>query len=58
MKIIIAILALWLVTGAVYSTMIVNELQSELRVEKEITKICTGELLWREMQINDLKVSQ
>jgi len=58
MKIIIAILTLWLVTGAIYSTLIVDELQSELRVEQEITKICTGELLWREMQINDLKVSQ
>lgn len=58
MKIITALLALNLIAGYFYHFMVVDELKLEISLQKQVVKACTGELLWREMQIEDLKVSR
>ena len=53
-NIIIAILSLWLVTGAIYHFMVVNELQSDLEVQKHLNKACEAERMWMEIQLKEV----
>ena len=58
MKVALAILILWLFVGTIYHIAVTEELKTELHIEQQLNQACTGELLWRDMQIKDLKVSQ
>jgi len=58
MKVTIAILILWLVTGGIYAYGTVRDLQADLRIEKELYKTCEADRMWKEIQIKDLRVSQ
>jgi hypothetical protein len=44
MKTIIAILILWIGTGAIYFSMVLNETKSEARLNHELYKACSAEL--------------
>ena len=46
----IAILALWLVCGAITAHVVIRELKSDLKVQTELYKACSAELMWQEMK--------
>jgi hypothetical protein len=55
MKVTIAILILWLVTGGIYAYGTVRELQADLRVEQALNKACEADRMWKIDEIQQLK---
>ena len=55
MKVTIAILILWLVTGGIYAYGVIRDMQSDLRVERILNKACEADRMWKIDEIQQLK---